>query len=144
MRHLAQAGRGHHLSIVISGYLKVINALPQPPNIIFCVIWFIQNRAFLRSRNNYVTWGVVPQCQSMLALTVDCSLAVKYVISAWCVSSSTCYINPLRVILILIWWTFSDNEKSGKKCWFTLVSPFPKRTFWLECCESETCYVTTE
>ena len=27
-----------------------------------------------------------------------------------------CYIDPLQMILFLSWWAFSDNVKSGKKC----------------------------
>ena len=50
------------------------------------------------------------QCQSVPALTIDCTVAVNYAINAGSVSSGTCYLDPLRMILILSQWVFSDNQ----------------------------------
>jgi hypothetical protein len=79
----------------VLGLLESYQCPPPTPSIIFCVTWFILNGALLRSWNRYVTQGAVLQCQSMIALTVDRCLAVKYAINVWSLSIGTCYIDPL-------------------------------------------------
>lgn len=47
--HLAQAGQGHHLLMVIWGYLKVISALPLPQVLSFVLFGSFKLEHFLES-----------------------------------------------------------------------------------------------
>lgn len=146
----ALLGPGWPRSSSVDGDLGLLESSQcLPPHSSYYLLWicFIQNGAFLRIMNN---------CHMRCCATVSVNACTYSRLLCGCKVCHECWVRKQWYLLHWLPGNDSDSKPMGifRQCKFreemlvyswvnTVVSPFPKRTFWHECCKSGTCYVTT-